>query len=71
MTVSYFEWVQNFQRFLWTEREVISRLETMLQKAYAKVELFAKRHGISYRTAAQALAIRAVADAKQGRGLFP
>jgi glutamate dehydrogenase (NAD(P)+) len=66
VTVSYFEWVQNFQRFMWTEREVIS-----LQKAYVKVTAFSKRHGISNRTAAQAIAIRSVADAKRARGLFP
>lgn len=71
VTVSYFEWVQNFQHYLWTEREVITRLETMLQKAYANVTGFAKRHKISHRTAAQAIAIKTVADAKSARGLFP
>lgn len=71
VTVSYFEWVQNFQHFLWTEREVITRLETMLQKACVKVTAFAKRHKVSHRTAAQAIAIKTVADAKSARGLFP
>lgn len=71
VTVSYFEWVQNFQRFLWTEREVITRLETMLQKAFTQVTRTAKRHKIPNRMAAQAIAIRTVADAKTARGLFP
>ena len=71
VTVSYFEWVQNFQHLSWTEREVITRLETMLQKAYSKVSHFAKRHHLSHRTAAQAIAIQSVADAKSARGLFP
>lgn len=71
VTVSYFEWVQNFQHFLWTEKEVMTRLETMLQKAYTKVTGFAKQHQISHRTAAQAIAIKTVADAKSARGLFP
>jgi glutamate dehydrogenase (NAD(P)+) len=71
VTVSYFEWVQNFQRYLWTEREVITRLETMLQKAQVKVTAFAKRHKLSQRMAAQAIAIRTVADTKSSRGLFP
>lgn len=71
VTVSYFEWVQNFQRYLWTEREVITKLETMLQGASARVMEYAKRHGISNRTAAQAIAIKTVADAKSARGLFP
>ncbi|MCU0749517.1 MAG: Glu/Leu/Phe/Val dehydrogenase [Akkermansiaceae bacterium] len=71
VTVSYFEWVQNFQHYRWTEREVITRLETMLQAAFTKVTGYAKRHGISHRTAAQAIAIKTVADAKSARGLFP
>jgi glutamate dehydrogenase (NAD(P)+) len=71
VTVSYFEWVQNFQRLMWTEQEVITRLETMLQTADAKVTTFAKRHKLSNRHAAQAIAIKTVADAKSARGLFP
>jgi glutamate dehydrogenase (NAD(P)+) len=71
VTVSYFEWVQNFQHFLWSEREVMGRLETMLHKAQTKVAAFAKRHRLSQRAAAQAIAISTVADAKSARGLFP
>lgn len=71
VTVSYFEWVQNMQRFQWSEREVLSRLETMLQEAYRNVVEFAGRHQISMRVAAQAIAIKTVADAKSSRGLFP
>lgn len=71
VTVSYFEWVQNFQRFQWNEREVITKLETMMQRAFEKVTSFAERHKIGQRTAAQALAIKTVADAKALRGLFP
>lgn len=71
VTVSYFEWVQNFQRYLWTEREVITKLETMLQKASAKVTWFAEQHQLPQRVAAQAIAVRTVSDAKTARGLFP
>ncbi|HEX5789899.1 MAG TPA: Glu/Leu/Phe/Val dehydrogenase [Luteolibacter sp.] len=71
VTVSYFEWVQNMQRFRWTEREVISRLETMLQKAQSEVLRFAKRHKIPQRVAAQAIGVRNIANAKAARGLFP
>ena len=71
VTVSYFEWVQNLQRFQWTEHEVISKLETKLQAAFDKVAGFAKRHSIPHRTAAQAIAIKTVAGAKVARGLFP
>lgn len=71
VTVSYFEWVQNLQRFQWTEREVITKLETKLNKAFEQVTVYAKRSKIPHRMAAQAIAIRTVADAKSARGLFP
>ena len=71
VTVSYFEWVQNFQRYLWTEREVLGKLETMLQTAHQEVTTFAANHGISQRLAAQAIAVKTVADAKAAHGLFP
>jgi glutamate dehydrogenase (NAD(P)+) len=71
VTVSYFEWVQNLQRFQWTEREVLTKLETLLENALARVLSFAERHHLSHRSAAQALAIKTVADAKAQRGMFP
>ena len=71
VTVSYFEWVQNLQRFQWTEREVITKLETRLQASFEKVAGFAQRNNVSQRTAAQAIAIKTVADAKAARGMFP
>jgi glutamate dehydrogenase (NAD(P)+) len=71
VTVSYFEWVQNLQHYSWSEREVIDKMEQMLQRAQARVTAFANKHKISQRMAAQAIAIQTVADAKAARGLFP
>jgi glutamate dehydrogenase (NAD(P)+) len=71
VTVSYFEWVQNLQRFQWTEREVLTKLETMLETAFAKVLGFAERNKLPNRVAAQALAVKTVADVKAQRGMFP
>jgi glutamate dehydrogenase (NAD(P)+) len=71
VTVSYFEWVQNLQRFQWTEREVITKLETKLHTAFEQVVGFAKRSQIPHRMAAQAIAIQTVAEAKTASGLFP
>lgn len=71
VTVSYFEWVQNLQRFQWTEREVLTKLETMLETAFARVLVFAERNKLSHRMAAQSLAVKTVADVKAQRGLFP
>ena len=71
VTVSYFEWVQNLQHYAWSEREVLSKMEDKLQHAQSAVASFAKKHKIPQRTAAQAIAIKTVADAKSARGLFP
>ncbi len=71
VTVSYFEWVQNLQRYRWTEREVLTRLETMLEAAFTRVLQFAKRHDLSLRVASQALAVQTVAEVKTQRGMFP
>lgn len=71
VTVSYFEWVQNLQRFNWTEREVITKLETKLHTAFENVAAFAVKNKLSSRMAAQALAIKTVATAKTERGMFP
>lgn len=71
VTVSYFEWVQNLQHYQWTEQEVLTKLETMLEKAFEKVTHFSQEHGTSHRVSALALGVREVADVKGTRGLFP
>jgi glutamate dehydrogenase (NAD(P)+) len=71
VTVSYFEWVQNIQRFQWTEKEVISKLETKLHAAFEQVTSYAAKHKLPNRIAAQAIAISTVAHAKSTLGLFP
>ncbi|MGE9268609.1 MAG: Glu/Leu/Phe/Val family dehydrogenase [Verrucomicrobiales bacterium] len=71
VTVSYFEWVQNLQRFSWTEQEVVTKLETKLNEALEKMMLFCKQHQCPPRLGALALGIKTVADVKKTRGLFP
>jgi len=71
VTVSYFEWVQNLQRYQWTEEEVLTRLETKLEKAFDKVTAFAEQKQIPTRVAALAIGISEVASTKTVRGLFP
>jgi glutamate dehydrogenase (NAD(P)+) len=34
VTVSYFEWVQDLQRFFWAELEINNRLEQIMMRAY-------------------------------------
>ncbi len=71
VTVSYFEWVQNLQRFQWSEQEVLSKLDIMMAKAFDRVVSFADRNNIPYRVSALSLGIKEVADVKAHRGLYP
>lgn len=69
--VSYFEWVQSLQQFFWTEKEVFSKLDTLLDQAFREVMKFSRERNISHRRAALALGVQNVAQAKQILGLFP
>lgn len=71
VVVSYFEWVQDLQRFFWAEAEVNDRLYRILEQAFTNVMSFVKKKKIPMRLAALALGIKKVADAKKMRGLFP
>src|SRR5947207_7966580 len=39
VTVSYFEWVQDLQRFFWAEDEINHRLESIIERSYRAVHL--------------------------------
>ncbi|MFL6538663.1 MAG: Glu/Leu/Phe/Val family dehydrogenase [Chthoniobacterales bacterium] len=69
--VSYFEWVQGLQAFMWTETEVTDKLFRILEHSFTQVIQRAKRHKISHRTAAMAIGVERVLKAKKSRGLFP
>lgn len=69
--VSYFEWVQGLQSFLWTETEVTDKLFRILEHSFGQVIRRAKDHRISHRTAAMAIGVERVQKAKDARGLFP
>ena len=69
--VSYFEWVQDLQHFFWDEAEVLNRLNHVLDRAFTRVMSRAERDRVPHRTAAMAIGVEKVRDAKQVRGLFP
>jgi glutamate dehydrogenase (NAD(P)+) len=71
VTVSYFEWVQDLQLFFWDEEEIALRLARTMTKAFEDVLRFSQERKINMRTAAQALAIRRVAQATMIRGIYP
>ena len=69
--VSYFEWVQGLQSFLWTESEVTDKLFRILEHSFVQVIKRARDHKVSHRTAAMAIGVERVMKAKHARGLFP
>jgi glutamate dehydrogenase (NAD(P)+) len=66
--VSYFEWVQNLQHFRWEEREVNSRLGSIIRRAYRSVHSRAQQRSISMRIAAYELGVSRVLEAAKTRG---
>jgi glutamate dehydrogenase (NAD(P)+) len=69
--VSYFEWVQDVQAYLWPEEEVNNKLEQIILKAYNEVFKRATKEKISMRMAAYENAVQRLAKAIQLRGFFP
>ena len=71
VTVSYFEWVQDVQKYFWTENEVVARLREIMTRAFDEVHAIAIDEDIDMRNAALIKGIRRIADAKLVRGIFP
>jgi glutamate dehydrogenase (NAD(P)+) len=68
VTVSYYEWAQNLQQYRWTHEQVNRELRATITKAYAGVRDLAKAQGVTFRTAAYAIALQRVAEAERLRG---
>ncbi len=71
VTVSYFEWVTDHQRFSWDGLETQERLRRMLRAAAGRVWDGAQAHGVDWRTAALTVAVQRVAAAGAARGIYP
>jgi glutamate dehydrogenase (NAD(P)+) len=71
VTVSYFEWVQDVQKYFWSENEIVGRLREIMTRAFDDVLTTANTENVDMRTAALIRGIRRVADAKLVRGIFP
>ena len=67
----YFEWVQDFSSYFWSEDEINARLETIILEALRRIWEMADRHCISLRTATFAVACERILMARQERGLYP
>ena len=71
VTVSYFEWVQDFSSFFWDEDEINVRLDRIMMNALNNIWDTADKHKISLRTATYAVACERILTARQERGLYP
>lgn len=71
VVVSYFEWVQDLQRYFWDETEIKNRLKSIMTKAYHEVLRISVEKKIDMRTAATVLGVQRVAEAIEVRGLYP
>ncbi len=71
VTVSYFEWVQDFSSFFWTEDEINLRLTRIMREAFSSVWQLAQEKKVSLRTAAFIVGCTRVLQAREMRGLYP
>jgi glutamate dehydrogenase/leucine dehydrogenase len=72
VTVSYFEWVQNRQRFYWTEEKVNDELERHIVEAFeGLVDAYEEYDLPNFRTAAYVVALKRVLSAYEEAGSWP
>ena len=71
VTVSYFEWVQDFSSFFWSEDEINARLERIMVGAFDAIWQMAEERKVSLRTATFIIACQRVLAAREQRGLYP
>ena len=71
VTASYFEWVQDTQKFFWDIGEINQQLERIILRAFQQVMALAEEKKVSHRMAALMIGISRVAEAMRFRGLYP
>ena len=71
VTVSYFEWVQDFSSFFWSEDEINARLVRIMKEAFNGVWQVAQDKKVSLRTATFIVACTRILRARELRGLYP
>jgi len=71
VTVSYFEWVQDFSSFFWTEEEINARLEKIMMGAFDAVYKHSQDKKLTLRESTFVIACVRVLDARNQRGIYP
>jgi len=68
VTVSYLEWVQDLQRFFFSEEEILQKTEKKMKKAFWDVASTMEKHNVTMREAAYILAVGRVAESLRALG---
>lgn len=71
VVVSYFEWVQNLNSFMWDEEYISLHLEKIMKKAFDEVWAVKTEKKVPLRMAAYMVALDRVVKAQKLRGIFP
>jgi glutamate dehydrogenase (NAD(P)+) len=71
VTVSYFEWVQDFSSFFWSEDDINARLVRIMKEAFAGIWQVAQDNQVTLRTATFIVACKRILHARELRGLYP
>ena len=69
--VSYFEWVQDLQKYFWKEKEINEKLQDIIITAFNRVLRYSHSENTDMRMSSMAIALRRLADAHLARGLYP
>jgi len=69
--VSYFEWVQGLQNYLWSKKETQARLSERMTGAFGRVLAKSIACKVDMRMAALMIGLENLASAHLSRGLFP
>ena len=71
VVVSYFEWVQDIQRYFWDLEEVNRKMEAIMVRSFEEISKEADEARITMRDAAMSLAVSRVVTAISDRGMYP
>ncbi len=71
VTVSYFEWVQDFSSFFWSEDDINVKLDRIMVEALKHIWNTADSLKVTLRTAAFVVACTRILTAREERGLYP
>lgn len=71
VVVSYFEWVQNLEAFMWEEDYINAHLAKIMTRAFEEIWTISQEKKVPFRMAAYMLALQRVVCAKKLRGVFP